>query len=69
MWRAYMDLSFNLTFFEMIWWRVSASASIARLYMHRGVSEGDVPGKFYILKLESCNLVNTFLRKFKAGDE
>ena len=34
---------------------------------------GDVPpeklGNFVFLKLESCNLVNTFRRKFRTGDE
>ena len=36
------------------------------------VSEGDVPSQklesFVFLQLKSCNLVNTFRRKFRAGD-
>ena len=43
-------------------------------WAHRGVSAGDVPPlrnwkKFVFLKLESCNLMNMFGHKFRAGNE
>ena len=53
----------------MIWWRVSDNCELARM----GVFKGDVsPQKLenvVFLQLESCNLVNTFRHRFKAGDE
>ena len=48
-----------------------ASAPIARLHT-QGVSEGGCPQKletYIFVQLESCNLVNTFRCKFRAGNK
>ena len=62
----------SLTFFEMIY-RASQSQMPTWMYGEGGVWGGMCPPEklenFVFLKLELCNLVNTFGCKFRAGNE
>ena len=57
------------------WFGSASTASATGACAYReGMSEEDIPlppklENFVSLQLESCNLVNIFRRKFRAGDE
>ena len=59
----------SLAFFVMIWWGIKVPN--ARLDAQGGCLRGMCPPErlenFSFLKWESCNLVNTFGHKFRAG--
>ena len=68
-------LFFDISFDDVVGGGGHRSAKCL-LSMHRGVSEGRcAPSEirslknFVFLKLESCNLMNTFGRNFRAGNE